>query len=190
MALQQAHFTGQDVVGFFHFLMISFFSMKFFKITSNNNLLLSWYIEVKEQKADLQGHWRAENGHQKKRRKKKVNGIKSSGTSSGRYALHGIKRRMKKREKKEEEEWMRSGQRQWRFDGRDNLTRCRGCQGYMDFFSEVFCVVIFFFFNYFFFIFCTPRNTKMENIFKESTTGRTTWYYFAECSEFKTSNFP
>lgn len=50
--------------------------MKLFKITSNNNLLLSWYIEVKEQKADLQGHWRAENGHQKKKRK--VNGIKSS----------------------------------------------------------------------------------------------------------------
>lgn len=41
--------------------------MKLFKITSNNNLLLSWYIEVKEQKADLQGHWRAENDHQKKK---------------------------------------------------------------------------------------------------------------------------
>lgn len=30
-------------------------------------------------------------------------------------------------------------------DGRD-LTICGGCQGYMDFFSEVFCVVSFFFF--------------------------------------------
>lgn len=76
--------------------------MKLFKITSNNNLLLSWYIEVKEQKADLQGHWRAENGHQKKKEGKWYQ--KLSGTSSGRYALHGIKRRMKKREKKKKSE--------------------------------------------------------------------------------------
>lgn len=61
MALQRAHFTGQV---FPFFLMTFFFSsMKLCEITSNNNLLLSWNIEVKEQKAELQRHWRAENGH-------------------------------------------------------------------------------------------------------------------------------
>lgn len=41
-------------------------------------------------------------------------------------------------------------------DGQD-LTRCGGCQGYMDFFSEVFCVVSFFFLLYFFAHQETPR---------------------------------
>lgn len=36
-------------------------------------------------------------------------------------------------------------------DGQD-LTICGGCQGYMDLFSEVFCVVSFFFFFYFTFL--------------------------------------
>lgn len=47
-------------------------------------------------------------------------------------------------------------------DGQD-LTICGGCQGYMDLFSEVFCVVNFFFFLLLLYIFRTPRrNTEME----------------------------
>lgn len=48
-----------------------------------------------------------------------------------------------------------------------NLTICGGCQGYMDFFSEVFCVVSFFFFLLLLYIFAHQENTKMENIIKD-----------------------
>lgn len=158
--------------------------MIFFKLrkrTFNNNICWGtkgWAARTLESRKCAQRK-------KKLMRKWKVNGIKSSGTSSGRYALHGIKTRMIKREK-EEEEWMRSGQRRRRFDGRDDLMTCRGGQGYMDFFSEVFCVVSFFLFSWtiFFFFFAQQKNTKMENFFKEWTTGRTTWCNFAECSEF------
>lgn len=52
------------------------------------------------------------------KKKRKVNGIKSSGTSSGRYALHGIKRRMKKREerrrrRRENEKWPKTMTVRW-----------------------------------------------------------------------------
>lgn len=45
-----------------------------------------------------------------------------------------------------------------------HLTICGGRQSYMDFFSEVFCVVIF---KFFFLHTKKPQNTKMENIIKE-----------------------
>lgn len=51
-------------------------------------------------------------------------------------------------------------------DGQD-LTICGGCQGYMDFFSEVFCVVSFFFLLLLLYIFAHQENNKMENIIKD-----------------------
>lgn len=91
-------------------------------------------------------------------------GIKSYGTSTGRYTLHG----------KKKQEWKTKTQmkvpRRWVLMGQD-LTICGGCQGYMDFFSEVFCVVSFFFSSTLHF--CTPRNSKMENIIKDWKKGQT-----------------
>lgn len=67
----------------------------------------------------------------------------SYGTSTGRYALHG-----KRGKRGKEREIANEKCPEMTVDGH-NLTRCGGCQGYMDFFSEVFCVVRFFFFTFF-----------------------------------------
>lgn len=110
-------------------------------------------LGTKEWKDGLQEHLRPKNVHKEVMRKWN----QSYGTSTGRYTLHGKRgKRGKERERANEK------CPEMTVDGH-NLTRCGGCQGYMDFFSEVFCVVRFFFFSFF----CTPRNTKMENIFKD-----------------------
>lgn len=69
----------------------------------------------------------------------------------------------KKHEEKQRQRTADESAREMSVDGQD-LTICGGCQGYMDFFSEVFCVVIFFSSTLHF---CTLRNTKMENIIKD-----------------------
>lgn len=60
-----------------------------------------------------------------------------------------------------------------------DLTICGGCQGYMDFFSEVFCVVSFFFFFYFTFLHTKKQQDgKHYQRLKERTN---TQCYFPEC---------
>lgn len=82
------------------------------------------------------------------------------------WNLHWVLRTawQKKQEGKQRQRTGDESAREMSVDGQD-LTICGGCQGYMDFFSEVFCVVSFFFSSSLHF--CTPRNTKMENIIKD-----------------------
>lgn len=47
-----------------------------------------------------------------------------------------------------------------------NLTICGGCQGYMDFFSEVFCVVSIFFFFFFFTFLHTKKTPRWKTLSK------------------------
>lgn len=103
-------------------------------------------------------------------------GIKSYGTSTGCYALHGKRSKRGNKDKGQE----------MSVDGRD-LTICGGCQGYMDFFSEVFCVVSFFFSSSLHF--CTPRNTKMENIIKDWKKEQTLSVTFPNTCSVKTLVF-
>lgn len=60
-----------------------------------------------------------------------------------------------------------------------NLTICGGCQGYMDFFSEVFCVVSFFFSSSSLH-FCTPRKHQDGKHYQRLKEGTNTQRYFPE----------
>lgn len=64
-------------------------------------------------------------------------------------------------------------------DGQD-LTICGGCQGYMDFFSEVFCVVSFFFSSSSSLHFCTPRKQQDGKHYQRLKERTNTQRYFPE----------
>lgn len=100
-------------------------------------------------------------------------GIKSYGTSTGRYALHG-KRSKRGKTKTKDSRWKCP---EMTVDGQD-LTWCGGCQGYMDFFSEVFCVVSFFFF---FFNFLHTKKHQDGKHFQRLKERTNTQCYFPKC---------
>lgn len=104
------------------------------------------------------------------------------------WNLHWVLRTawQKKQEGKQRQRTGDESAREMSVDGQD-LTICGGCQGYMDFFSEVFCVVSFFFSSSLHF--CTPRNTKMENIIKDWKKEQTLSVTFPNTCSVKTLVF-
>ena len=97
-------------------------------------------------------------------------------------ATHGVAREARQETQRQRDESV---------DGQD-LTGCGGRQGYMDFFSEVFCVVSFFFFSSSSsssLHFCTPRNTEMENIIKDWKKEQTLSVTFRNADSVKALDF-
>lgn len=97
--------------------------------------------------------------NQTHRHKIKIKNFKGYGTSTA-----ATDRRVKKRRKTKPKDWRREKKvfRRGGGAGEEDLTICGGCQGYMDFFSEVFCVVYFFHLLYIFAHQETPRWTTLS----------------------------
>lgn len=92
--------------------------------------------------------------HDNNQTQRQIKNFKGYGTSTA-----ATDRRVKKRRKTKPKDWRREKKvfRRGGGAGEEDLTICGGCQGYMDFFSEVFCVVYFFHLLYIFAHQETPR---------------------------------